>query len=130
MGDIIKAAHGPEWHIQEALREFLEARGWLVERMTGNAYQKGIPDLYCFHPRWGERWIDVKVEGRYSFTKSQRIKWPLWESFGVGIWILTGATENDYGQLFQPPNWRDYWKPQWDEKPNIDDLLDNIEDIE
>jgi hypothetical protein len=128
MGDIIKPAHGPEYHIQEALVEFLESRGWLVERMIGNAYQQGIPDLYCFHPSWGERWIDVKVEGRYSFTKAQKTKWPLWESFGCPIWILTDATQEQYDKLFDKPNWRDYWKPSWDKKPNIDALMDEIPD--
>ena len=58
-----------ELHIQRKLVEFLRARGWYVERMLANAYQTGIPDLYCYHPRWRERWVEVKRPDNYSFTR-------------------------------------------------------------
>jgi len=93
--------------------EFLRTRGWLVERMIGNAFQTGIPDLFCWHPKWGGRWIDVKNPERYSFTQSQKIKWPLWEKFKLGVWILTDATQEEYDKLFEPPNFRDFWKDSW-----------------
>lgn len=98
--------------------------------MVGNAYQIGIPDLFCFHPKWGFRWIDVKVEGRYSFTKAQKLKWPAWEQYDCGIWILTGANEANYKRLFGPPNWRDYdkWNCQVPKQEDIDRLLDEITD--
>lgn len=128
MGTIRRKKHGPEWHIQNDLIKFLTARGWLVERMIGNAFQMGIPDLYAFHPRWRERWIDVKVKGRYSFTNAQKEKWPLWESFGIPIWILTAATQEEYDLLFAPPNWRQYWKPQWDTPIDIEALLKEIDE--
>lgn len=124
---IRKKKHGPEWFIQRDLITFLEARGWLVERMIGNAYQFGVPDLYAHHIKWGPRWIDVKVKGRYTFTTAQKIKWPLWEEHGAGIWILTAADQEQYDKLFQPPNWRDYWKSSWDKLPDIDALLDELE---
>jgi hypothetical protein len=126
MGKIIKAKHGPEWFIQRDLVEFLEAREWLVERMIGNAFQTGIPDLYAHHPKWGSRWIDVKNAGKYSFTKAQKRKWPLWESYGVGIWILTSADQHAYDKLFAPPNWRNYWKASWGVIPNIEELLAQV----
>lgn len=93
--------------------------------MHGNLYQVGIPDLYCHHPRWGARWIDVKQPKRYSFTKAQRQKWPVWDRFKIGIWILTAATQEEYDKLFRPPNWRDYWKRSW-KTPDIDALLDSL----
>jgi hypothetical protein len=128
MGMIRKAVHGPEYFIQQDLIKYLEARGWLVERMIGNAFQTGIPDLYCHHPKWGYRWIDVKRPGKnYSFTKAQKLKWPQWESFRVGIWILTAANQEAYDKLFGPPNWRDYWKKSWGEIPDIDALLDELD---
>jgi hypothetical protein len=127
MGKIKRSSHGPEWHIQQDLIKFLEARGWLVERMIGNAFQTGIPDLYCHHPKWDYRWIDVKVKGRYSFTKAQKHKWPLWEKYGAHIWILTGATQEQYDLLFGPPNWRQFWKSSWDTKIDIDALLDELD---
>lgn len=94
--------------------------------MIGNALQTGIPDLYCHHPKYGERWIDAKVEGRYSFTKAQKLKWPLWAKFGIGIWILTGANQEQYDRLFRAPNWRDYWKPQWGEIPDVFQLIEEL----
>ncbi len=115
-----------EFRLQHELIAYLEVRDWLVERMIGNAFQKGIPDLYIHHRKWGARWIDVKVEGKYSFTRDQKRKWPIWEQHGVGIWILTGADQANYDKLFRPPNWRDYWKPSWGQLHDIDTLLDEL----
>lgn len=112
-----------ESKIQSRLMKFLRARGWTVENIHGNLYQSGLPDLYCFKKEYGERWIDVKVEGRYSFTKAQIIKWPKWEIAGIGIWILTDATQKDYDRLFNPPNMRDYWKASYDKVIDIDQLI-------
>jgi len=130
VGRIKKPKHGPEWYIQRDLMVYMRIRGWLVERMTGNMYQVGIPDLYCFHPQWGERWIDVKNPGRYTFTDDQKRKWPVWERAGIGIWILTGAIQEEYDKLFAPPNWRDYWKPQWSKEFNLDKLLAELREEE
>ena len=121
-------SHGPEYYIQRDLVEFLEARQWMVERMVGNMFQRGIPDLYVAHIKYGQRWIDVKVDGHYVFTKAQRIKWPVWEKNGVGIWILTGVSEEQYDRLFKPPNMRDYWNPAWEEEAaELDQLLSELE---
>jgi hypothetical protein len=116
----------PEYKIQCALIAYLRARGWLVERLIGMAWQVGIPDLYAHHPKWGCRWIDVKNPESYSFTKAQKRKWPEWEAKGVGIWIVTSADQEGYDVLFKPPNWRNYWRKSWGELPNIDRLLDEM----
>lgn len=120
----------PEAKIQAAIVEFMQHRGWLVEVTHGNTYQMGIPDMWCFHPKFGYRWIDAKVKGRYSFTKAQKLKWPKWETYGVGIWILVAATDEEYDKLMAPPNWRDYWKKSWGELPNIQELLEGLWDDE
>lgn len=112
-----------ESKIQFRLMKFLRARGWIVENIHGNIFQSGLPDLYCYNRQYGERWVDVKVEGRYSFTKAQIIKWPLWEKAGIGIWILTGPTQKDYDRLFEPPNFRDYWKKSYGKLTDIDKLI-------
>jgi len=96
--------------------------------MHGNAFQRGIPDLYLFRKDVGARWVDVKNPKRYSFTKPQRIKWPFWQSRGISIWILTAATQAEYDKLFAPPNWLEYWKPSWamPTEKELDALLDTI----
>lgn len=131
MGSIRRAKHGPEFYIQQDLIVFLKARGWHVERMIGNAFQMGIPDLFIAHPKWGQRWLDVKRPGKnYSFTKAQKLKWPVWEAFNIPIWILTAATQEEYDKLFQPPNWRDFWKESWGAIPtlaDIDAMLDELD---
>jgi hypothetical protein len=126
---IKKPIHGPEWHIQKDVIRYLASREWHVERMIGNAFQMGIPDLYAAHKKWGTRWIDVKQPKKYGFTRDQKRKWPIWESFGIGIWILTAANQEEYDKLFKAPNWRSYWKKSWGQVPtqaDIDRMLDEL----
>jgi hypothetical protein len=111
--------------IQRELVTFLKGRGWLVERLLANSFQMGFPDLYAFHKKWSYRWIEVKRPDSYSFTRAQRQKWPTWEEAGLGIWILTAATQEEYNKLFAPPNWRDFWKPSF-EMPDVDAMIDEL----
>ena len=120
----IRQREGPEHKIQRELVAYLEVREWLVEVMHGNAFQRGIPDLYLFHRKWGQRWVDVKNPKQYAFTKAQKFKWPRWEKAGLGIWILTAASQEEYDKLFAAPNWRDYWKPSW--APPTPDEIDKL----
>jgi len=123
MRKIRQPRHGPEWYIQRDVIAMLDARGWLVEHTHGNLYQTGFPDLFIAHTKWGQRWVDCKQPKRYTFTKAQKVKWPCWELKGVGIWIMTAATQEQYDVLFAPPNWRNYWKASWGIIPDIDKLL-------
>jgi hypothetical protein len=116
-----------ESKIQADLICYLRARGWHVERMLADSYQNGIPDLYCFHKQWGHRWIEVKRPVGYSLTLRQRQKFPAWEEAGIGIWILTAATEEQYRLLFTEPNWRDFWKPK-DAIPDAAAMFDELAD--
>jgi hypothetical protein len=107
---------GPEAIIQRNFIDYLKDRNWGVERMIGNALQMGIPDIYIMHPEHKTRWVDLKNPLDYEFTAAQRYKWPRWEQKGTGIWIITGWSDADYDVLFGPPNWRQYWKPKYDEQ--------------
>jgi len=129
MRKIRRPREGPEHKIQRALIQYLKDEGWLVEVMHGNAFQRGIPDLYIHHPRWGSRWIDVKNPKEYTFTKAQRRKWPIWDVYGAGIWILTAATQEEYDKLFAGPNWKDYWKDSW-ELPSLEDINRMLEELD
>ena len=117
-----------ELEIQRELVEFLCARGWHVERMLGNSYQFGIPDLFCFHQKWGMRWVEVKRPQGYSFTLRQKQKFPEWEKAGVGIWILVAATQEQYDLLFKPPNWRGFWRKSFalPTRTDVDAMIDEL----
>jgi hypothetical protein len=129
MGQVRRKKHGPEWYIQQELIQYLTDRGWLVEVMHGNAFQQGIPDLYVHHPQWGSRWIDCKQPKKYTFTKAQRRKWPIWDHYGVGIWILTAANQEQYDKLFGLPNWKDYWKDSWG-LPTVEDIDRMLDELD
>lgn len=117
----------PEASIQKNLIEFLVEMGWVVKATHGSAYSSGFPDLFCWHPCYGLRWVDVKVEDRFSYTKAQCQTWTEWESKGLGVWIMFG--ESCYDKLFGPPNFRDYWKPRYDQYlRDVDDILSELDD--
>lgn len=128
-----RSKFGPEAIIQRNFIAYVKVRGWNVERMIGNALQKGIPDIYIMHPEHGDRWIDLKVPGGGRFTIAQRIKWPIWEAYGKGIWIITAANESEYNKLFAPPNMREYWRESYDEQvkeleQDLQELFDEAEE--
>lgn len=125
MGNIIKPGHGPEWYIQREIKQYLTDRGCLVEHTHGSLYQTGFPDLLVKHPDWPQKWVDSKVPGKYSFTRDQRRKWPIWDAFGIPIWIMTAGNQEQYDLLFKPPNWKQYWKKSWGPIPDIKTLLDH-----
>ena len=95
----------PEDKIVAALTMYLRAREWFVKKTHGNKYQTGFPDLFCAHRRYGIRWIEVKVAEHGRFTPAQMDTFPQFAAAGVGIWVLTAATEDEYQKLFHPPNW-------------------------
>jgi hypothetical protein len=73
-------------------------------------YQSGFPDIFACHPKYGQRWIEVKLpEMKGSkFTAAQLEDFNKLCAFGSGVWILTGATESEYEKLFKRSNWWQY----------------------
>lgn len=115
-----------ESKLQKDIITYLEVRNWMAEPTTMNQYQSGFPDVYCFHTKYGPRWVEVKKAKGYTFTKAQKFKFPKWHKVGVGIWILCDDTEEEYDKLFQPPNWLDYWKKSWGDpfnQPTVESIL-------
>lgn len=110
---------GPESIIQEAILKYLRERGWVCKETHGNAYQSGFPDVYATHATWRQRWIEVKVAERFSFTKAQLRDYPLMVANGSPIWIMTEATDAEYKKLFGPHNLHEFLAAYYDGQTNI-----------
>jgi hypothetical protein len=104
----IRKQHGPEYGIQREIVKFLRLRGWHVERLVGMAWQSGLSDLFICHKKFGIRFVEIKQEDHYRFTRAQKYKFPQLMKNGCGVWILTAATEKQYERLFGLPNLWDY----------------------
>jgi hypothetical protein len=103
-----RSGPGPEAPIKDAIKLYMEKLGWYVIVTHGNAFQSGLPDLYCCHLQHGQRWVEVKNPLKYSFTKAQWDVFPALACKGVGVWILTAATDEEYKKLWLPPNYHRY----------------------
>ena len=75
-------------------------------RTHRNLFQRGFPDLYATHKRYGPRWIEVKLPGMKGskFTPAQLEFFPQLLENGTDIWIITSPDE--YKLLFLEPNAR------------------------
>lgn len=92
-----------EEKIQNKIRAKMEEEGWLTEKMHGNKFQSGIPDLYCYHPEHGHKWVEVKTAKGY-LTSAQGAKFKNWEKYDLGVYILISFKEIPL--LKGKPNWR------------------------
>lgn len=98
----------PEAKIQKKLIDKLTLKGWFVKSTHGNAYQKGLPDLFCCHQSYGIRWIEVKQPVKYRFTSSQLTVFKGFASKNLGVWVLTSDEDYQYDWLFKPANWHTF----------------------
>jgi hypothetical protein len=106
---IITKRRGPESIIQLEFQGYLIKRKWSVRSTHGNMFQWGFPDDYACHISFGSRWIEYKTPGRSQpFTAAQLEYFPELNSHGVGVWVITAATETEYKKLFAPQNWWHY----------------------
>lgn len=104
----VKPARRPEDQIKDKIKERLETYGWMVLVTHGNAYQSGLPDLYCMHPKYGARWIEVKNPKGYHFTAAQMEWFPKFMSCRIGVWVLVGSEDSELDKLHGPANWTAY----------------------
>jgi len=97
-----------ESKIQEDIIKMLMVKGWYVMPTHGNMYQRGFPDLWVSHSRYGPRWVEVKRPTGYKFTPAQLECFPKICANGSDIWILVAATELEYKKIFRKGNWYTY----------------------
>jgi len=102
----------PESKVQKAIIEYMILRGWYVKVIHSSTFMPGMPDLYVCHKQYGERWIEVKDPERTGdlFTPAQKDNFPLMSAHGCKIYVLVGATKDEYDKLFTTPNWWTYIK--------------------
>ncbi len=110
-----KSREQKEAKIQTAIIKYLRHREWYVKRMVGSSLQSGVPDLFACHYNYGHRWIEVKLPGMKGskFTNAQLKDFPKFCANGSGVWIMTGATDEEYKKLMNTANWYQYlgiWK--------------------
>lgn len=97
---------GPEALGARRLRQYMLKEGWHIEKLHGNKYQSGLPDLLCIHPRHGLRWIETKAPGG-KLTGSQVTKFYKFKKYGQQIYVLENETH--YHRLFDDVgNWERY----------------------
>lgn len=101
-----KPANTLEAQIQKRIIDKMTLKGWFVKSTHGNAYQKGLPDLFCCHQSYGIRWIEVKRAEKFKLTSAQLTVFTGFASKNLGVWILTH--ENEYDKLFGPANWHTF----------------------
>jgi hypothetical protein len=100
----IRGKHGPEYKIQQDIIKYLQKRGWYVKIMTASLYLKGMPDLYATHRVYGPKFIEVKYEKSWHFTKDQKLVFPQLLGHGTKIWIMFQADKFNYDMLFKECN--------------------------
>lgn len=104
---IINHAKGPEDIIQEAIIDMLEKKGWFVKHLHGNMYQRGFPDLFA--ARKGMiRLIEVKNPKSWKFEETQLELFAALAKQEIGVWLMFGATDDEYAKLFKPANYAFY----------------------
>ena len=90
----------------EELRKHMEERGWLVEKVHGSMYMQGWPDFYCFHPRFGQRWLEMKIPKDGLLETTQVRKFRKWQAFGIVVVVAT--TVKDYPSVLE--NKANWWR--------------------
>ena len=102
----------PEAKVSDAKVKYLKLRDWYVMKTHGNQFQRGLPDLFACHARYGYRWIEVKLPKMKGsrYTNAQLDSFPQLCSHGSAVYVMTGADDEEYSKLFVPCNWASYLK--------------------
>jgi len=104
--DYRKPRGKPEAEGANRLKLHMQARGWVVDKIGGSKFAVGWPDLFCWHPKHGLRWIETKAPGG-KLRKSQYDRFHRWKQHGLSVYVLEDETH--YQRLFlDQDNWEEY----------------------
>jgi hypothetical protein len=107
-----KGAPKKESVAQRAFQDAMEERGWVTKNMHGSKFQAGFPDVFCVHPSFGIRLVEVKMSwGR--LTPAQRHEFHRLSSGGASIWIVEFNWPLDSNQIAMRCNQVKSSKANW-----------------
>lgn len=90
-------------------RKYMMDHGWLVIPFQCDEVVKGFPDTTCYHAIHGHKLVEWKSHRPgHCLEDSQVEMFDKLERHGALIYVLRDA--NDYGKLFEPPNWHKWIK--------------------
>jgi len=96
----------PEAAGSNRLMNYMQAKGWLCMKLGGSKFTVGWPDYYCYHPRHGHRWVEMKAPGE-KLRDSQIKRFTKMAAAGDKIFVC--EDRDHYDRLLRPrDNWRQY----------------------
>lgn len=90
-----------ETKVLRAVKSALQKLGWTAYRINSQDF----PDLYCTHPFYQPRWVEIKVPGAKLRENQVRVFNRL-EIENVKIYVMTGPEMANL--INENPNWRHY----------------------
>ena len=96
----------PELSVYKSFQRFMKSKNWAIDKIGASLFCTGVPDFYAHHPIHGERWIEIKPEGKR--LRPTQFAWCVKMSKGgTKIYVLKDHT--DYYLLFAAQdNWRHF----------------------
>lgn len=92
-----------EWQLQQLVIKELRNKGWYVIEMHASQVLSGMPDLYCTHSKYGQRWLELKLESKHCWTTGQKENFPKMVANGTKIWV-SFSHQNVEDLLMKPSN--------------------------
>lgn len=81
-----KFRQNEEYQLQKNICMTLRNKGWHVIEMHASAVLSGLPDLYCTHSKYRQRWVECKLK-KHCWTEAQIENFPKMVANGSPIWV-------------------------------------------